>query len=63
VSIVDILMQFAGIVAGAAGVYGAIRADLAAIRERANMAAESADEAHKRIDSIMMQSQRRRASD
>jgi hypothetical protein len=56
-------MQFAGIVAGAAGVYGAIRADLAAIRERANMAAESADEAHKRIDSIMMQSQRRRASD
>ena len=46
----DWFFQLAGIVAGAVGVYGAIRADLAAIRVKAEMAHGSAGEAHRRID-------------
>lgn len=42
--------QLAGIVAGAGAAYAAIRADLAAIRVKAEQAAESAAEAHQRID-------------
>jgi len=44
------LLQIVGIMAGAGGVYAAIRADLAALREKADQAALSAAEAHARID-------------
>lgn len=46
----DWVLQLAGVLAGGVGVYGAIRADLAAIRVKAELAASSADAAHKRID-------------
>lgn len=36
-----------------AGVYAAIRADLARLHERVDTARESADQAHKRIDNMM----------
>ena len=38
--------------AGAAGVYAAIRADLARLHERVSMALESATKAHERIDNL-----------
>ena len=38
--------------AGAAGVYAAIRADLARLHERASMALASAEKAHERIDTL-----------
>lgn len=44
------LLQVVGIVAAAGGVYGAIRADLAAIREKAEHASSAATRAHERID-------------
>jgi hypothetical protein len=44
------VFQVAGIFATGVGVYAGIRADLAAIREKAESAAHSAAEAHKRID-------------
>lgn len=47
--ILQIVMAFGS----GAGVYAAIRADLARLHERANMAKESADQAHKRIDHMM----------
>lgn len=47
------LPQVIGAVAGAAGVYAAIRADLARLHERATMALASADKAHERIDSML----------
>lgn len=50
----DWLMQVLTAAAGAVGVYAGIRADLAGLRVRAEMAANSADEAHKRIDKILM---------
>lgn len=37
---------------GAAGVYAAIRADLARLHERASLALASAEKAHARIDSF-----------
>lgn len=40
--------------AGAAGVYAAIRADLARLHEKATQAGKSADEAHQRIDDILL---------
>lgn len=49
----DWLPHVLGAVAGAAGVYAAIRADLARLHERATMALASADQAHKRIDTIL----------
>lgn len=39
--------------AGAAGVYAAIRADLAALHVKADQAAKAADSAHARIDGIL----------
>lgn len=44
------LLQVVGIVAAAGGVYGAIRSDLAAIREKAEQASAAATRAHDRID-------------
>ena len=44
------MLQILGMLAGAGGVYGAIRADLAELRVKADRAAESASEAHARID-------------
>lgn len=44
------LMQLVAIIGASAGVYGAIRADLAATREIAASARASAYEAHRRID-------------
>lgn len=40
--------------AGAASVYAAIRADLARLLEKAEQAGKSADEAHSRIDEILL---------
>lgn len=48
----DWLIQLMGILGGAAGAYAAIRADLAALRVKAEQAARSASEAHRRIDGI-----------
>lgn len=38
---------------GAGGAYAAIRSDIARLTERATVAAESAKEAHQRIDEIL----------
>lgn len=46
----DWALQVIGIVAGAAGVYAAIRADLAYIRAKAEDAHSSASSAHARLD-------------
>jgi hypothetical protein len=46
----DWLWQVLGMMAGAASVYAAIRADLAALKVKAEMALTSASEAHQRID-------------
>lgn len=51
----DWLFQVVGIVAAGAGVYAAIRADLAYIRARADGAHESAGRAHMRIDAFFDQ--------
>lgn len=42
--------QVVSMAAGAAGIYAAIRADLAALRVKAEMAVKRADAAHDRID-------------
>lgn len=44
------VLQLLGIMAGAGGVYAAIRADLAALRVKAEIACARADSAHNRID-------------
>lgn len=44
------LLQVVAMVAGGAGVYAAIRADLAYLRATAEGAKSSADRAHRRID-------------
>jgi len=44
--------QLLSAAAGAAGVYAAIRADLARLHERASIALASAEQAHRRIDSF-----------
>lgn len=46
------LGQVVAIVAAGVGVYAAIRADLAALRVKAEMAVERADYAHRRIDGL-----------
>lgn len=40
--------------AGAAGMYAAIRSDLARLHERATQALASADKAHSRIDQLTL---------
>lgn len=44
------LFQLLTAAAGAASVYAAIRADLAALHVKADQAAKTADKAHERID-------------
>ncbi|MFD1838192.1 hypothetical protein [Paracidovorax cattleyae] len=46
----ELLVQILGMIATGAGVYGAIRADLARALEIATAARDSATEAHRRID-------------
>lgn len=48
----ELLLQLLGPVGAAVGVYAAIRADLAAMRMLAQLAHESAAEAHRRIDGM-----------
>jgi len=48
------LGQVVAIVAAGVGVYAAIRADLAALRVKAEMAVERADYAHRRIDGLFL---------
>lgn len=45
-------MQVLTAMGGAATVYAGIRADLAALKVRAEQATKSADEAHRRIDML-----------
>ena len=47
------LLQVLIALCSGAGVYAAIRADLARLHERAGHALASADKAHKRIDAIL----------
>lgn len=47
------LFQLLTAAAGAASVYAAIRADLAALHVKADQAAKAADSAHARIDGIL----------
>lgn len=49
----DWMFQLAGYLAAGGAAYGAIRADLKALHEKAHMAHESAGEAHRRIDGIL----------
>lgn len=51
--IVEIVAFIVAQVVTAAGVYAAIRADLARLHERATAAKESADQAHQRIDALL----------
>lgn len=46
------MFQLAGYLVAGGAAYGAIRADLKALHEKAHMAHESAAEAHRRLDSI-----------
>lgn len=49
----DWLFQLLTAGAGAASVYAAIRADLAALHVKADQAAKAAEKAHTRIDGIL----------
>lgn len=49
----DFLLQVGVAAASCLAVYVGIRADLARLNERANRAIETADRAHKRIDSML----------
>lgn len=46
----DILLQAAITLGAGAGVYAAVRADLARLHERVNLAMQTARDAHSRID-------------
>ena len=48
----DWMFQLLTAGAGAAGVYAAIRADLARLHERATQAMQAAERAHERIDHL-----------
>ena len=48
----DLLLQLLGPVGAAVGMYAAVRADLAAMRMLAQLAHESAEAAHRRIDGL-----------
>ena len=54
VDITTLLQAVFGGVLAASGVYAAIRADLARTNERATQALARADDAHERIDSMLM---------
>lgn len=49
----NFLLQVLIALASSAGVYAGIRADLARLHERANHAKDSAEQAHKRIDTLL----------
>lgn len=49
----DFLKSMGPVLAAGAGVYAAIKADLAATHERSTIALASADKAHDRIDEIL----------
>lgn len=53
------VLQVLGIVGGATGVYAAIRADLAYLRAKVENANESAASAHKRLDALIFNRNRR----
>jgi len=48
------MLQLFVIAASSGGVYGAIRADLAAIRTKVEQASVAANHAHRRIDDLLM---------
>jgi len=54
VDITTLLQSLFGGVLAAAGIYAAIRADLATAKERATQALARADDAHERIDNVLM---------
>lgn len=47
--------QILGMGATATGIYAAIKADLAALHVKADLAAKAADHAHQRIDNLLNQ--------
>lgn len=47
------LLQVLIAIGSGVGAYAAIRADLATLHERSSQAIKSADEAHKRIDTLL----------
>lgn len=47
------IFQIMGMVGTAAGIYAAIKADLAALHVKADMAHEAANQAHTRIDALL----------
>lgn len=49
--------QLAGLIGAAVAVYTGIRADIRGIHEQVKHASESANEAHKRIDAILVRGQ------
>lgn len=51
----SLIWQIASAILMAGAVYGGIRSDLKAIHERISSAAKDADEAHRRIDTILLQ--------
>lgn len=50
-----LIWQIALAILTAGAVYGGIRSDLKAIHERISSASKDADEAHRRIDTILLQ--------
>lgn len=55
------VLQLLGMAGGAVAVYAGIRADLSAVRVKAETAAAAAQEAHSRIDKLLMLGQRGKA--
>jgi hypothetical protein len=51
--LMNVLVQALPVLASAGAVYAAIKADLAAMHERATIALASADKAHARIDNLL----------
>jgi hypothetical protein len=49
----ELVSQVLAAIATGGGVYGGIRADMKALREKADRALKTADSAHKRIDTIL----------
>jgi len=49
----DWIFQLIGMAGTAAGIYAAIRADIAALHVKADMAHEAANHAHQRIDALL----------
>ena len=56
----DVVVQVVSLLLTAGAVYGAIRSDIKGIHQRITDIKDSADEAHKRLDEILMMNDRRR---